>query len=116
MRWLTRGENFHTEYRSKVQLSLPKFLDQKLIKWLVYVDDSTTDFNYDIIIGRDLLKELGILLDFGKEMMIWQDISIRMKDSNATMEESYHIQDASVAADYDYVRDIMDAKYEAADL
>ncbi len=66
MRWRKCGGNFHTEYRSKVQLSLPKFSDQKLIKWLVYVDDSTTDFNYDMIIGQNLLKELGMLLDFGQ--------------------------------------------------
>ncbi len=39
-----------------------------------------------------------------------------MKDPDATMEESYHIWDASVAANYDRVFDIMDAKYEAADL
>ncbi len=32
------------------------------------------------------------------------------------MEESYHIQDASVTSDYDQVCNIMDVKYEPSDL
>ncbi len=71
MRWQTRSGNFHTKYHSKVQQLLPEFSDQRLIKWLVYVDDSRTDFNYNMIIGHDSLKELGIMLDFGTETMIW---------------------------------------------
>ncbi len=95
---------------------LPEFSDQKLIKWSVYVNDSTSDFNYNMIIGCYLLKELGILLDFGTEMMIWQDILVPMKNPHVTMEESFHIRDASVAADCDQVCNIMDAKYTPADL
>ncbi len=68
---------FHTEYHSKEQLSLPESSDEKLTK---YVNDSTTDFNYDMIIGLDLLKELGIMLSFGSEVMIWQNIVIPMTD------------------------------------
>ncbi len=82
----------------------------------MYINDSTTDFNYDMIIGRDLLKELGMLLDFGTETMIWQDIMVPMKNPNVTMEESYHIWDASVPLEHDQVHNIMDAKYEQADL
>ncbi len=60
MHWRMHGGNFHTEYCSKLQLSLPDCSDQKLIKRSGYINDSTTDFHYDIIIGHDLLKELGI--------------------------------------------------------
>ncbi len=59
----------------------------------VYIDDSTTDFKYDMIIICDLLNELGIILNFGAGMMIWQDISVSMKFLDASIEELYHICD-----------------------
>ncbi len=84
-----QGGIFQTEYCSKVQLSLPEFYYQKLIKWSVYVNDRKTDFDYDMIIGLNLLKELGIILNFGAEMIIWHDVAVPMKDPDASMEELY---------------------------
>ncbi len=78
-------------------------LKLKLITWSVYVNDSMTYFNYDRIIGCDLLKELDIILDFGAVMMIWHDVSVPMKDLEASMEESYYIQDDIVYPDYNCV-------------
>ena len=34
---------------------------------------------YDMIIGRDLLKKLGIILDHATETIAWNDASIPMK-------------------------------------
>ena len=116
MRWRTRGGTFHTEYRSKIQLSLPEFSDQKLITWQAYVDESSTDLNYDMIIGRDLLKELGIVLDFSAETMIWHDVPVPMKDPDATMEESYYVRHDQSDPEYDRVKHILDAKYDPADI
>ncbi len=48
--------------------------------------------------------------------MIWQDISIPMKDPDASMEESYHIRNNSVNPEHDCVQDILDAKCKPADL
>ena len=33
-----------------------------------------------MIIGRDLLSELGIILDFNGETMTWDESTIKMKD------------------------------------
>ncbi len=51
------------------------------------VIDSSTDFNYDMIICQDLLKELGIVFDFGAEMMISHYITVPMKEPDVMMEE-----------------------------
>ncbi len=99
-------QKFYTENCSKAQLSLPEFSDQKFIKWLVYINDSTTDFNYKMIIGRDLLEKLDFILDFGAETMIWQDISVPMKNPDTSMEEMYHISNNPVNPEYDGVRQI----------
>ncbi len=73
---------FHTGYHRKVQLSLPEVSDLNLIKWLVYPDDSMANINYNIIIGQDLLKKLGTILNFGAGTMIWHKIAVLIKDAD----------------------------------
>ncbi len=110
-----QGRNFHIEYHSKAQLSLPKFSDEKLIKWLVYINDSLTDFNYDMIIGCDLLKELSIILKFGAEMMIWHNAAVPMKELDASMEELYYIQDNPVNPECYCVWHMLGTNFELAE-
>ncbi len=80
------------------------------------VDDSMTDFNYDMIISRDLLKELGIVLDFGAGVIVWQDISGPVKDPDTSMEELYYIPDDPVNPKYDLIGGTLNVKYKPADL
>ncbi len=69
----------------------------------MYVDDSSTDFNYCMIISWDLLKELGIILTFGPGMMIWQNVAVIMKDLDTTMEQLYHVCNDPVDPEHDRV-------------
>ncbi len=48
--------------------------------------------------------------------MIWHDISVPMKDWDASMEELYHIQDNPVDPEYNHVQNVLDTKFELADL
>ncbi len=59
----------------------------------MHIDDSSTNFNYEMIIGRDLCKELVIVLHFAVGTMIWHNIAAPMKDLDAMMEELYYILD-----------------------
>ncbi len=56
-----------------------------------------------MIIGQDLLKELGIILDFGAGTMIWNDIAGPMKDLDASMEKLYYICNDPIDLEYDCV-------------
>ena len=38
---------------------------------------------YDITIGRDVMSELGITLDFKDQIMTWDDSTINMKDQKS---------------------------------
>ncbi len=60
----------YCKYYSNVQLSLPDFSNQKLIKWSMYVNDNTDDFDYDMNVCKGPLKKLGFILDFGAGTMI----------------------------------------------
>ncbi len=69
-----------------------------------------------MIIGRDLLKELGIVLDFSAETMIWHDVPVPVKDPDATVEESYYVRHDQSDPEYERVKHILDAKYDPADI
>ena len=46
-----------------------------------------------MILGRDLLKMLGFIINFSTETISWNDAGIPMKESMATLTESFHIKD-----------------------
>jgi hypothetical protein len=68
-----------------VTFSLPEFKLKKQMcsSWAFHVDDrSESSSTYDIIIGqgRDLLGELGIIMNFNDHKVTWDTDTIPMKD------------------------------------
>ena len=66
--------------RCKTTLILKEFFKNKSIEWNLHVDSTAGQHRYDMILGRDVLSELGITLDFMDQTMTWDDSTIRMKD------------------------------------
>jgi hypothetical protein len=63
--WTTKAGTFKTDCKVKCQFTLPEFHECKDMSWNVYVNESDARLkSYDMIIGRDLLHELGIDLLF----------------------------------------------------
>ena len=48
-----------THSKVRVDFSLPELSEKKIVTWNCHVDDSTKGI-YDMILGRDLLTELGL--------------------------------------------------------
>eukprot|EP00957_Ditylum_brightwellii_P042481 3216771-Ditylum_brightwellii.AAC.1 len=48
---------------------------------------------YDMILGRDVIKSLGIVLNHATETITWDDTSIPMKTTSAQPAKSFHIKD-----------------------
>jgi Aspartyl protease len=66
--WSAMGGQFITDKTGLVTFSLPEFNLKKQISWVFHVDDrSESSSTYDMIIGRDLLGELGIILNFNNK-------------------------------------------------
>ena len=63
--WNTKGGNFTTNYMANLQITLPELDSNKIINWSCHVDDNDEASRYDMIIGRDLLSELKLCVDFG---------------------------------------------------
>ena len=55
-------------------------LKYKSIEWNIHVDSTPSPHHYDMILGRDIMSELGITLAFKDQTMTWDDSTIHMKD------------------------------------
>ena len=55
--------------------------------------------NYDMIIGRDLLSELGIKIDFSDSTIEWDNAMISMKSIDVTPQDSYSVKDSTSMTD-----------------
>jgi hypothetical protein len=70
--WSTMGGKFTTSKNGFVTFSLPEFNLKKQIYWAFHVyDRSESSSAYDMIMGRDLLGELGIIMNFNDHTVSW---------------------------------------------
>eukprot|EP00957_Ditylum_brightwellii_P127369 9712196-Ditylum_brightwellii.AAC.1 len=75
-----------------------------------------------MILGRDVLKSLGIVLNNVTETISWDGASIPMKTASAQPTESFHIEDPEGVNDMvgriagNRYKTILEAKYEKANL
>ena len=60
------------------QVMLPEFFKTRKIDY-VQAKIFTTPCRYDMILGRDLLNDLGIILDFKNKSMEWDQAQISMR-------------------------------------
>jgi hypothetical protein len=98
---------------------IPEFHEGKDISSNMYVDESDARLNsYNMIIGRDLLHELGIDLLFNLGVMKWGNATVPMRDPSqlrsteidAFEDEIFSMHDPTTA-DAARMQEIMDVKY-----
>ena len=107
--------SFTTSYESTINITLPELNPTAHISAQVFVTENKS--NYDLIFGRDLLRELGISLDFENNIVSWQHVDIPMKPRDCTVEGHFAIEEsANVQQATSRIKKILDAKYEKANL
>jgi hypothetical protein len=113
-----------------VTFSLPEFKLKKQISssWAFHVDDrSESSSTYDMIIvqGRDLLGELGIIMNFNDHTVTWDTDNIPMKDrDNSTLSSLEALievymnsnEPQTLRDEYSRATKILDAEYKPASL
>ena len=124
--WATAGGEFQTRRKAKVEFQLPEFSTSKEISWSFHVDESDPKndaLGYDMIIGRDLLTDLGIIIDFEDGYIIWDGIKSPMKQHHyvGTKEVAYALYENTtepeiIKSSNERVSRILDACYQKADL
>ena len=125
IKWTTKAGNFITNERCNVILKFPAFFEQREVEWNVYVEpvvNPTT--RYDLIIGRDLMMEVGIDLLFSKEKISWDGAEVAMQHPaffedpkwvDLLEKELMFVHDP-LTTEADRIQAILDAKYTKADL
>ena len=68
---------------------MPEFHQHRNIKWKAYV--TTQPMLYDIILGQDLMQELGLIIDYKTNTLNWDDATIAMKPVDAQPAELFEI-------------------------
>ena len=53
-----------TGLKTKIEFLLPEFFEDRLIEWEAHLTDKLG--SYDMIVGRDLLSELGLDINLPK--------------------------------------------------
>jgi len=114
--WNTAAGPMETNLKTKVQFMLPELSETKLIEWNMHIVSSKT-MNYDIIIGRDMLEELGIIIDFKTKQITWDETSVPMRTMAEIKHDGYFVNDSETIAEaIARTKRILDAHYKAADL
>ena len=72
---------FDLSYKTEVMMSFPELNTHRVVTWQCYVDDRPSqELGYDMIIGRDLMTELGINIDFKNRKILWDGLELEMRD------------------------------------
>jgi hypothetical protein len=88
--WSTIRGKFITNKTGFVTFSLPEFNLKKQISWAFHVDDrSESSRIYNMIMGRDILGELDIIMNFNDQTVTCNTDIILIKDRDTAL---YHQQ------------------------
>ena len=82
-KWRTKAGNFTTSNKCNITFKLPAFYEHREITWNCYVDKTDNKiFNYDLIIVRDLIHEIGINILFKDAVIEWGATTIPMESTD----------------------------------
>jgi RNase H-like domain found in reverse transcriptase/Reverse transcriptase (RNA-dependent DNA polymerase)/Integrase zinc binding domain len=114
--WNTAAGSFTTVTKTTMDLIFPEFSLTRVVHAELHITDQTLS-GYDMILGRDMLSELGLVLDFSRNMIIWESGEMPMKVRGATRENSLFIKEpVPLMHEAERMSKILDAKYKKADL
>ena len=82
VRFATKGGVFVTHSTCLVDIVLPQFTRTHIV-WHHFHCDETVGIQrapaeYDFILGRDFLTQVGLILDFNAQQFLWHDIAVPM--------------------------------------
>ena len=82
----TSGGDYKTKYDINIDFTLPEFSETKIINHWFHINSSKDkNIGYGIIIGQDIMKKLGIIVDFGNKNLMRYNFIITMWRSGANI-------------------------------
>ena len=128
--YITAAGVYCTTHDLKVPFCMPELYGRKIINHLFHVDNDEGEsvIVYDMIIGHDLMVQLGLMDDFKRQVLQWDGTNVHMKDSrnflgqyNLTKREMREVvmqtaEPYSTRESPERMVKILDSTYEKADL
>ena len=123
--WNTMGGTFTTKRKALLEFKLPEFSTNKRVQWVCHVDDTSdkSTAQYDMIIGNDLMTEIGLDICFSAKKIRWENDEIPMKHrgslANAAVTKYLHVLSTDTALVQDAEarqKRILDANYDAINI
>jgi hypothetical protein len=112
--WTTTAGDLTTNSKCKAQFCIPELEDKVLLEYNLNITDTLV--GYDMIIGHDILEDLGVVIDFNQKVSIWGHCECPFKAHDATVKTSYFVEEPkAVQHATDRIKKILDANYEKAD-
>ena len=115
--WSTAAGILATNTKTATSFSLPELYANKLINQPIHIVDLNIN-RYDMIIGRDLIRSLGIDIH-GADMTIhWDDTAIPWRDIDSTTNDMFALSQHNVPfnSETKRMKRVLDAKYSKADI
>ena len=97
-KWSTLGGVFSTNRKALIDFKLPELSTDKKVTWIMHVDDKSSPKTalYDMILGMDLLTEIGLFVNTEDKTVCWEGAAVPLKergelqDAHVT-EQLYHM-------------------------
>ena len=123
-RWNTLGGQFTTKRKALIDFKLPELDPGKKVTWICHVDEHTSSDKalYDMIIGMDMMTQLGIYVNTEAKVLYWEGHTAPLKnkgslDDDFVVQELYamNINPVLKEAEERHAR-ILDADYSKVDI
>ena len=123
MQFRTPSGTFSSKKTAGMEFYLNEFSESRHIKWNFHVLPENSKLPYDMIIGRDLMRELKMDVLYSDNVVIWDELKLPMHevkangtwhDFNALVEN--HAESESVKDSMTRLTRILDANYDTPDL
>ena len=124
-KWHTLGGTFVTHRKALMEFKFPELSTSKKVQWKTHVDHVTDPKHaaYDMIIGMDLMTEIGIFVNTADKQIHWEEAFIPLKQRGDLNDPEYIqlLYEYSTAPEVlfeaeDRQSRILDAHYEKVDI
>ena len=91
-KWSAMAGTFNTTFVTKTILKLPELNHSTEIYTKCHLTNEL--IKYNLILGRHILHELGIIFNFRHKTITWQELSISMKPPNCLANKFFVIKES----------------------
>jgi hypothetical protein len=98
--WSTPAGDLSTKESCTAQILLPELQSSRGIEWKFH---GTVVRNYDMIIGRDMLTDLGIDIRFSDNVISWDGAEMPLKEFSGgkMLSDAFHVEEPAVQDIFD---------------